>query len=152
MFTFRTVGINAKAYRTLIQRKGVVNRNWAFEEDSLEELLESTPNTFKKNFKEYIPKSMRDVKEFPANQDLTEFADIVTLLVRKMLCIIYDSPDNKWKATPRLMRNMSNDSDLQKFLGVLADELGLVQTRDLSSFTDIVYVFLGLSYEHEIPH
>ncbi|KAG7370111.1 hypothetical protein IV203_027857 [Nitzschia inconspicua] len=80
MFTYRTIGINLKAYHTLVKRKGVVNRNWAFEEDDLQTLLESTPNTFKKNFKHYIPESMRNVKDYPVNQDLTEFCNVITNL------------------------------------------------------------------------
>jgi hypothetical protein len=138
MFTFRTIAINSKAYRTLIRRKGVVTRNWAFEEDELQNLLEGTPNTFKKNFKEYIPESMRNVKEFPANQDLTEFCDVVTNFVKKFLLIVYGSSQDEATESRQLKRNMDNDPALQAFLAELAKGLDIVQSRDLSSFNDIV--------------
>jgi hypothetical protein len=149
IFTFRTIGINSKAYRTLIRPKGVVNRNWAFEEDDLQDLLENTPNTFQKNFKDYIPASMQSVEEFPVNQDLTEFCEAVTNLVRRYLLLVYESPGDKAAQKRRVQRNVNNDAALQDFLGGLATELGLVQSRDLSSFEDVVYViccFWSLPY------
>ncbi|KAG7345038.1 hypothetical protein IV203_032569 [Nitzschia inconspicua] len=122
----------------LVKRKGVVNRNWAFEEDDFQTLLESTPNTFKKNFKHYIPESMRKVKDYPVNQDLTEFCDVITNLVRKFLLIVYGSSGSKNTKSCRLKRNMDNDPELQSFLEGLANSLDLVHSRDLSSFDDIV--------------
>jgi hypothetical protein len=59
IFTFRTIGINNKAHRTLLVKKGIVNRNWAFEDDDLQKLLHDTECSFKKNFMDYIPESMR---------------------------------------------------------------------------------------------
>lgn len=138
IFTFRTIGINSKAYKTLVQRKGVVNRSWAFKEDDLHSLLEGSPNTFKKNFKHYIPESMRDVDDFPPNQDLTEFCDVVTNLVKKFLLIVYGPVGDKSSESRRLKRNMDNDLALQAFLGGLAKGLDLIHSRDLSSFDDIV--------------
>jgi hypothetical protein len=138
IFTFRTIGINSKAYLTLIQRKGIVNRNWAFEADDLQELLKHAPNTFKKNFKEYIHESMRNVIDYPPNQDLTDFCDVVTKLVHDFLCVIYESPGDDETERYRLQRNIDNDPAFQAFLRGLADELDLVPSRDLSSFDDIV--------------
>jgi hypothetical protein len=163
IFTYRTISINTKAYLTLTMPNGVINRNWAFQDDDLQRLLETTPCTFKKNFKDYIPASMRDVKEYPANHDLVVFCDAVTELVRDFLTIVYDAPgtlekrsqlkgnmknDNDlqgclepgtWeKERPQLMRNIKSDKDLQKFLEALAKQLGLVKGTDLSSFSDIV--------------
>lgn len=138
IFTFRTIGINSKAYKTLVQRKGVVNRNWAFKEDDLQSLLEGAPNTFKKNFKDYIPESMRDVDDFPPNQDLTEFCDVVTKLVKKFLLIVYGTVGDESSKSRRLKRNMDNDPALQAFLGGLAQGLDLIRSRDLSSFDDVV--------------
>lgn len=144
IFTYRTIGINNKAYRTLTMRKGVINRNWAFEEDDLQELLYATKNNFKKNFKDYIPESMRDVADYPANQDLVAFADAVTELVHDFLCVIYGSStagggsNNSDIEKRRLQRNMNNDRDLQAFLEGLASELDLVQSQDLLEFDDVV--------------
>ncbi|KAG7344774.1 hypothetical protein IV203_032305 [Nitzschia inconspicua] len=144
IFTYRTIGINLKAYHTLVKRKGVVNRNWAFEEDDLQNLLESTPNTFKKNFKHYIPESMRNVKDYPVNQDLTEFCDVITKLVKNFLLIVYGSAGSKNTKSCHLKRNMDNDPELQSFLEGLAKSLDLVHSRDLSSFDDIVDTFTSL--------
>ena len=138
IFTYRTISINTKAFLTLTMPKGVVNRNWAFEDDALQELLKSTPCTFKKNFKDYIPASMRDVKEYPANHDLVVFCDAVTQLVRDFLAIIYDSPGTGEQGRNQLMRNINNDKDFQAFLDALAKDLGLVKVTDLSTFSDIV--------------
>jgi hypothetical protein len=138
IFTYRTISINSKAYRTLTMRKGVINRSWAFEEDDLQELLYATKNSFKKNFKDYIPESMKDVSDYPANQDLVAFADAVTELVRDFLCVVYDSPGETASEKRRLQRNMNNDPDLHAFLQGLAGELGLVQSQDLLAFDDIV--------------
>jgi hypothetical protein len=138
IFTYRTISINSKAFLTLTMPKGVINRNWAFEDDDLQKLLETTPCTFKKNFRDYIPASMRDVKEYPANQDLVVFCDAVTELVRDFLAIVYDSPGTGELERSQLMRNMKNDKDLQAFLEALAGQLGLAKSTDLSTFGDIV--------------
>ena len=163
IFTFRTIAINAKAYKTLIRPNGVVNRNWAFEGDDLQEMVMNTPNTFKKNFMDYIPESMRDVDEYPANQDLTQFCNAVHELVHDFLWIVYgdnsvtrkihqrgsvdgvSSRINQRKikhadglGETRLQRNLDNDPALQAFLVGLAKGLGLVASSDLASFDDIV--------------
>lgn len=119
-------------------RKGVINRSWAFEEDDLQELLYATKNSFKKNFKDYIPESMKDVSDYPANQDLVAFADAVTELVHDFLCVVYDSPGKTASEKRRLQRNMDNDKDLHAFLQGLAGALGLVQSQDLFAFDDVV--------------
>lgn len=137
MFTFRTVGINRKAFQTLIMRKGVVNRNWAFEEDDLQQMLFSTKNNFKKNFRDYIPTDMRRVKDYPPNHDLVKFCDIVTNFVRDFLCEVYKSSSCE-ASSLRLQRHMDNDTELQAFLGDLAGELGLSQSNELAKFDDIV--------------
>lgn len=137
IFTYRTISINNKARLTLTMRRGIINRNWAFEEDDLQELLIATKNNFQKNFCNHLPKSMEGVKDFPANHDLKEYTKIVTELVEKMLKVIYESPGDNAHNT-RLQRNMDSDPDLQAFLECLASELGLVQSSDLSSFVDVV--------------
>lgn len=138
IFTFHTISINNKAYKTLIMRKGVVNRNWAFEEDDLQQLFFSSKNNFKKNFRDHIPESMRDVEDFPANHDLVNFCDIVTNLVRGYLFEVYSSPGSDSGSKRRLQRSMNNDSYLHDFLENLAGHLGLVRGRDLSEFDDVV--------------
>ena len=81
---------------------------------------------------------MRDVKEYPANHDLVAFCDAVTELVRDFLAIVYDSPGTGELERSQLMRNMTNDKDLQAFLEALAGQLGLAKSTDLSTFSDIV--------------
>ena len=61
IFTYRTIAINGKAYETLIRPKGVINRAWALEGASLEDLLYAAPNKFKKILIDQIPESMRVV-------------------------------------------------------------------------------------------
>ncbi len=138
IFTYRTIGINNKACRTLIMRKGVVSRNWAFEEDDLQELLFATKCNFKKNFRDHIPDCMKDVPEYPANKDLVMYCDAVTELVRDFLSIVYDSPGVSAIERRQLQRNMDNDPELQLFLEGLAGQLGLVKNQDLTAFCDVV--------------
>ena len=148
IFTYRTVGINFKAYRTLMLRKGVVNRNWAFEDDDLQELVFTVPSNFKKKFPNNIPESMRTVPGslYPMNEDVPKFWEIVRELVHDFLCVIYDAPEKVQETTKeedgrehrRMQRNMDNDQGLQGFLQGLASGLGMLQSRDLSSFDDVV--------------
>jgi len=142
IFTYRSIAINLKAYRTLMMRKGVVNRNWAIEDDDLQTILAKTQCDFKTKFPDQIPESMRDVdpKIYPINEDLPKYWEIVRELVHDFLCAIYDCPvkDQTEAEKQRLERNLAYDADLQNFLKELATGLELLQGRDLSDFDGVV--------------
>jgi hypothetical protein len=146
MFTYGTIAINQKAYKTLVPRNGVISRCWAFENEALQDLMFSTECTFKKRFTDHIHESMRDVEIFPANKDMNDFWTIVREMVHDILCAIYDAPEqiksNKSTGNEReqrrLQRSIDNDEHFQAFLGALSSDLGLLQSRDLEKFDDIV--------------
>lgn len=138
IFTFRSIGINNKAYKTLIDRKGVVNRNWAFETDDLESLISNTKVSFKKKFTDYIPESMRgEGANYPVVEDLQDFYEIVKELVTNYVRIIYDAAGSGDIEKARLQRNMDEDDELQAFLGGLAEGLGFDQRLELQAFEEV---------------
>lgn len=151
IFTFRTIAINSKAYKTLVGRLGVVNRNWAFETDDLQDLIRDTKIGFKKKFTDNISKDMEKAPNYPVNEDLPRFYRIVRKFVDGFVRIVYDGPKTTTciddagcsKGQNRgsdscIQRNIDNDDEFQTFLWAVADGLALDKRQELTKFDDIV--------------
>lgn len=138
IFTFRTVAINSKAHKTLIDRKGIVNRNWAFETDDLQELISETKVLFKKDFKDYIPPCMIEAPNYPVNEDIPAFKNIIHGFVEGYIRLVYDAPSTGGLNDSRLQRSIDADVHLQDFLRDLSRGLGIDKRQELTSFADIV--------------
>lgn len=116
IFTYSTAEINFNAYDTLICRKGLVERIWAFTSDALQDLLKDLRKDYKfKPLPFHIDESMRSLpsEQFPPNEDLPEFWGIVREFVANFFDIVYHGSEEE----------MDRDWDLCKFLDVLSDQL-----------------------------
>lgn len=138
-FTFKTIGINSKAHKTLLGRKGIVNRNWAFETEALQSLISNTKVSFKKKFTDYVPESMRkEEQNYPVKQDLEDFYRIVKELVTNFFLITYDAAESGVQdKVAGLQTNLDEDLELQAFLVGLSEGLGLDRLVELQSFEEI---------------
>lgn len=155
-FTYHTVSINYQAAISLVNKRGLVNRIWAFDYDEFLKVCDyiSIHYRFRK-LPEFIPSSMTPEaagmshdewdKIYPIYHDLHAFWDIIRDYVADFFKINYNlSSANGYDHLP-------NDDNIMNFIYEICKQLGISGINSLNDLIDLLAQLIASStgmHEH----
>jgi hypothetical protein len=160
-FTFHTASINFQAARSLVNPRGLFDRIWAFEHETLEDIVEHVLSTRLRggpggfandhNFASWrrssCHPSMRDVPDsvFPLRRDLEEFWATVRSYVAGFFALSYaplaeppDGGDASSRPAPAALPLIHVDPELHAFFRALSASLGVPFAGGWTEAVDLV--------------